>query len=79
MIITIILLSLGSPGVPGAGLICVGIVLKTIHVPVEAIGLIIAIDPILDMLDTMSNTTGDVATALIVSKSENLLDESVNR
>lgn len=79
MIITIVLLSLGSPGVPGAALVCVGIVLKSIHVPVEAIGLIIAIDPILDMLDTMSNTTGDITTALIVARSENLVDESVNK
>ena len=43
----------------------------------EAIGLIIAIDPILDMFVTMSNTTGDVTAALIVAKSEKLLDEDV--
>ncbi|MBQ6583174.1 MAG: dicarboxylate/amino acid:cation symporter, partial [Mogibacterium sp.] len=43
MIITIILLSLGSPGVPGAGLICLGVVLSHIGVPVEAIALVIAI------------------------------------
>lgn len=75
--VTIILLSLGCPGVPGAGLVCLGVVLETLHVPVEAIGLIIAVDPILDMFVTMSNTTGDVAAALIVAKSEKLLDEDV--
>ena len=75
--VTIILLSLGCPGVPGAGLVCLGVVLETLHVPVEAIGLIIAIDPILDMFVTMSNTTGDVTAALIVAKSEKLLDEDV--
>ena len=75
--LTVILLSLGCPGVPGAGLVCLGVVLETLHVPVEAIGLIIAIDPILDMFVTMSNTTGDVTAALIVAKSEKLLDEDV--
>ena len=72
--ITVILLSLGAPGVPGGGLVCLGIVLKTLHVPVEALGLIIAIYPLLDMLDTASNTSGDMAAALIVAKRMKLLD-----
>ncbi len=75
--ITIILLSLGCPGVPGAGLVCIGIVLAQIGVPISAIGLIIAVNPITDMFCTMSNTTGDVATALITAKKEGLLDEEV--
>lgn len=72
--ITSILLSLGAPGVPGAALICLGIVLESVGVPVEAIGLVMAVNPILDMVDTMSNTTGDMTAALIVAKSEKLLD-----
>ena len=73
--VTIILLSLGTPGVPGAGIVCIGIVLQALHVPVEAVGLILPIYPIFDMFDTMSNTTGDMATSLIVAKSEKLLDQ----
>ena len=72
--LTIILLSLGAPGVPGAGLVCLSVVLGELNVPVEAIGLIIAIDPIMDMFITMSNTTGDVMAALVVAKSEKMLD-----
>ncbi len=79
MAITTVLLSLGAPGVPGAGLVCLGIILETLNVPVEAIGLIIAINPILDMFDTMSNTTGDMSAALIVAKSEKLLDQAIYR
>ena len=75
--LTIILLSLGAPGVPGATIVCLGVVLETLNVPVEAIGLIIGIAPLLDMFDTMNNTTGDLAAALIVSKSENLFDRSL--
>ena len=76
--VTIILLSLGCPGVPGAGLVCLGIVLEQLGVPIGAMGLVIAIDPILDMFDTMSNTTGDVSCALITaSREENLLDRDI--
>ena len=75
--ITIILLSLGCPGVPGAGLVCAGIVLNQLGVPIGAMGLILAIDPLLDMFDTMSNTTGDVACALITASKEKLLDKNV--
>ena len=75
--ITIVLLSLGAPGAPGAAFLCLAVVLRTLNVPVEAIGLIMAINPILDMFDTMSNTTGDMAAAVIVAHSENLLDTEV--
>ena len=75
--LTIILLSLGCPGVPGAGLVCLGIVLEQLGVPISAIGLVIAIDPVLDMFDTMSNTTGDVACATIVASREGLLDRKI--
>ncbi|MCR5420060.1 MAG: dicarboxylate/amino acid:cation symporter [Lachnospiraceae bacterium] len=74
LFVTIVLLSLGAPGVPGSAIVCLGIVLKTVNVPVEAIGLIIPVYPLMDMFDTMSNTTGDIAAALIVAKKENLLD-----
>jgi Na+/H+-dicarboxylate symporter len=77
LLITIILLSLGCPGVPGAGLVCLGIVLTQIGVPVSAIGLIMAIDPLLDMFDTLSNTTEDVACALITASREGLLDREI--
>ena len=72
--ITIILLSLGTPGVPGAGIVCAGVVLAAIGVPMEGLGIIMGIYPLLDMFVTMSNTTGDVATALIVARREGLLD-----
>lgn len=75
--ITIILISLGCPGIPGAGMVCLGIVLSQIAVPIEAIGLIMGINPFLDMFCTMSNTTGDVAASLIVAKSEGLLDRDI--
>ena len=77
MSITIILLSLGAPGVPGAGLVCLTVVFSNLGVPVEACGLVIGVMSILDMIITMSNTTGDVACAVIVANSENMLDKSI--
>ena len=77
MIFTVIMLSLGSPGVPGAGIVCMGIVLEHIGVPIEALSLILAINPFLDMFSTMNNVLGDVAVSTIVAKSEGLLDKKI--
>ena len=62
-----------APRVPGSGLVCLGVVLSALIVPTEAIGIIMGIYPFMDMFNTMSNTTGDVAATLIVSKSEGML------
>lgn len=78
--ITIVMLSLGTPGVPGASLVCLSVLLNQIGVPIEAIGIIMGVDSLLDMFRTVSNTTGDVAVTTIVAKSENLIDlETYNR
>ncbi|WP_026666297.1 dicarboxylate/amino acid:cation symporter [Butyrivibrio sp. FC2001] len=77
IIITIVMLSLGTPSVTGASLVCLGILLDMIGVPMEAIGLIIGVDSLLDMFRTVSNTTGDIAVTLIVAKMEKLLDIDV--
>ena len=77
LLLTIVLLSLGAPGVPGSGLVCLGVVLGSLGVPIEAIGLIIGIYPFIDMINTVSNTTGDVAAAVIVAGSEGLLDRDI--
>ena len=74
LLVTIILLSLGCPGVPGAGIVCLGVILGSLGVPIEAVGLVIGIYPFIDMMNTMSNCTGDVAVTLVVAKSEGLVN-----
>ena len=74
---SIIVLSVGAPGVSGSGLVCLSVLLTQLNVPVEAVGLIMGIDPLLGMLRTMSNCLGDVAVSTIVAKSENLLDLNI--
>ena len=75
--VTNILLSLGAPGVPGVGLICLGVALNSIGVPIEAIALVMGIYPIINMFNTMSNTTGDEAVSLVVAKTEGLVDVEI--
>lgn len=77
LMVTIVLLSLGCPGVPGSGIVCLGITLAHLGVPIEAIGLVIALNPFTDMVDTMSNVTGDIACALIAARREGLLDDEI--
>lgn len=77
MCATIILLSMGAPGIPGMGLILLTVILTQFNVPVEGVSLLIGIYPILDMFITMINCLGDVATTFMVAKSEKLLDADV--
>lgn len=74
VVVSIIVLSIGAPGVPGSGLICLSVLLTQLGVPVEAVGLVMGIDPLVGMLRCMSNCLGDVAVSCIVAGQEDLLD-----
>ena len=74
MVFSIIVLSIGAPGIPGAGLVCLSVLLTQIGVPAEALSLVMGIDSLLGMFRTAVNSAGDVAVSLIVAKSEKLLD-----
>lgn len=77
VILTATLASIGTAGVPGVGMIMLSMVLTQVGLPVEAIGLIIGIDRILDMTRTAVNITGDAVCTIIVAKSEGELDEDI--
>lgn len=70
IILTATLASIGSAGVPGAGMVMLIIVLNAVGLPVEGLALILAIDRPLDMLRTVLNVTGDAMIATIVAKTE---------
>ncbi len=74
MVFSIIVLSMGSPGASGAGLICLSVLLQQIGVPEKAIGIVMGIDTLIVMFRSMSNCVGDVAVSLLVAKKENALD-----
>jgi len=77
IILTSTLASIGSAGVPGAGLIMLTLVLNSVGLPIEGIALIAGVDRILDMARTTVNVTGDCMVTLLVAKSEKELDEKV--
>ena len=77
MVVSIVVLSMGAPGIPGSGLICLSVLITQMNVPVEAIGLVMGIDSLCGMFRTMSNCLGDVAASAIVARSENGLDLDV--
>jgi Na+/H+-dicarboxylate symporter len=62
-----VLASIGTAGVPSAGLILLTLVLTQLGLPLEVVGFIAGIDPILDRLRTMTNITGDLAVATLVA------------
>lgn len=74
IILTATLASIGTAGVPGVGMITLSMVLTSVGLPIEGIGLIMGVDRLLDMTRTTVNVMGDCACTLIVSNSEKELD-----
>lgn len=77
IILTCTLASIGSAAVPGAGLVMLTMVLASVGLPLEGIGMIFAVDRIMDMMRTAVNVTGDSMVSVLVAKSENELDLKV--
>ncbi|MGI5962351.1 MAG: dicarboxylate/amino acid:cation symporter [Lawsonibacter sp.] len=76
IVLTATLASVGTAGVPGAGMVMLAMVLQSVNVPVEGIALVAGIDRVFDMGRTTVNITGDAACAIIVSRLE---DKKENR
>lgn len=69
-VFTALLASIGAAGIPMAGLVMITIVLSALGLPLEGVGLIIAVDRILDMFRTTVNVWSDSCGASIIAKSE---------
>ncbi len=74
LFIAIILLSLGSPGVPGGNLVCIALLVPQIGIPAESISLIMGLYPLVGMMQTCANVTGDAVVTAVVAKRANLMD-----
>ncbi|MTI31297.1 dicarboxylate/amino acid:cation symporter [Xanthovirga aplysinae] len=77
IVLTATLASIGTAGVPGAGIVMLLIILQSIGVPAAGVALIMGPDRILDMCRTMVNVTGDATVATIVASSEGELKEGI--
>ncbi|MBB1488591.1 dicarboxylate/amino acid:cation symporter [Oceanospirillum sp. D5] len=77
IIATATLASVGTAGVPGAGLIMLSLVLTTVGLPMEGLAIVAGIDRILDMARTCVNVSGDLMVSVLIGKSENELNEDI--
>ena len=73
--ITATLAAIGAAAIPGAGLITMGIVLTAVGLPLDGIGLILAIDRILDQFRTAVNVWGDATAGVVVGRLENAISD----
>ena len=62
------LTAVGAPGIPSAGMVTMIVVLESVGLPVEAIGILLAVDRFLDTFRTMANVEGDAVVAVAVSR-----------
>jgi Na+/H+-dicarboxylate symporter len=67
IVLTATLASIGTAGVPGAGMVMLAMVLESVGLPVEGIALVAGVDRIFDMGRTTLNITGDASCALVVT------------
>ncbi len=67
---TAIVTSFSVPGIPGGSIVAMVPVLMVVNLPVEGIGILLGVDTILDMFRTTTNTTGHLASAVVLARGE---------
>lgn len=75
LLITVVVLSFGSPGMTGGGIVCLTVILTQLGVPLSAVTVIVSIDALMSQLRRMSNIVGDVAISLSVASMNDMLDK----
>lgn len=70
IVFTALLASIGSAAIPMAGLVMITVVLSAVGLPLEGVGLILAVDQIIDMFRTATNVWSDSCGAVVIAKSE---------
>jgi len=76
IVLTATLASLGTTGIPGAGVIMLAMVLRSIGVPLQGIGIIMGVDRVLDMCRTAVNVTGDAVCTMVIASTEGQLNRT---
>ncbi|MGB9965381.1 dicarboxylate/amino acid:cation symporter [Halobacterium sp. CBA1126] len=74
VLVVAVLISIGTAGVPGAGLVMLTVVLNQVGLPLEVVGFVAGVDPILGRIATMNNVTGDLAVSTVVGKWNDAVD-----
>ena len=79
IIFTATIASIGTAGIPSAGIIMLSLILVEIGIPTEGIALLLGVDRLLDMIRTSVNVAGDTCITCIIASSENLIDNDKYR
>jgi len=74
VLVVAVLISIGTAGVPGAGLVMLTVVLSQVGLPLAVVGFVAGVDPILGRIATTNNVTGDLAVATVVGKWNDAVD-----
>ena len=77
IVITATIASIGTAGIPSAGIIMLTVIFTQIGIPLEGITLLLGVDRLLDMMRTSINVSGDLCISCIVASSENRIDETI--
>lgn len=77
LVVLTLVVSIGTVGVPGTSTVTTTAIFTAAGLPVEIIVLLVPISSIVDMMRTAANVTGAATAAVLVAKSENLLDEEI--
>jgi len=77
LIITSTFGSIGAAGFPGGSMIMMGMVLSSIGLPLDAMGMVLGLDRILEMIRTMINITGDCVVTIIIDIIENKFNREI--
>ena len=77
IVVTATIASIGTAGIPSAGIIMLTVIFTQIGIPLEGITLLLGVDRLLDMMRTSINVSGDLCISCIVASSENKIDETI--
>lgn len=77
VVISIFVLSVGAPGVPGSGLVCLSLLATQLNIPMEGVGMLMGLDKLFGMMRSAVNVTSDAVNTVIVADREQLLDQDV--
>ena len=74
VVVSAVLASIGTAGIPGVGMVMMAMVLESVGLPVQGIGLVLGVDRILDMMRTTVNVLGDSVTCMSLARTENMIN-----
>ena len=70
-------MSVGAPPIPGAGFICLSILVMQLGIPMDSIGFLLGIDQVMSMCRTVVNGAGDITVTAIVAHNEGRMDTKI--